>query len=346
MKTTKRYSTQPLGCDRSCNSGVAGRWWRVHRQRSRAERTVVSDHDRSASNLGHTRPGERRFAGAVRVAGVAEVEGHWFGGDHSGTRDGCASRGHGRVVERDSGRIDGGGIHLDSPGRRDGSPPTTSNLNFSVNETAPNSVQVALPTTGANAGQDRHHLRRPRHGWSDHGCVDRCHGVPRRGQRPARWPSRPRAGRCRVHRDLTDRTPVGSSRAWSIDTSCAAGAWPGHGRPDALCADSPYARRWLYLCQFDVAVLRSPTPGRELLEHYWTSPTPGSGRTAAVEATCDPAPEPRVTRPRFRLARDIGTQVSSFVRASTVPAGAEDAGRPQRGPRRRRHCMSLGRAWS
>ncbi len=38
------------------------------------------------------------------------------------------------------------------PGDATGAP-ETSNLNFSVNETAPNSVQVALPTTGANAGQ-------------------------------------------------------------------------------------------------------------------------------------------------------------------------------------------------
>ncbi len=39
------------------------------------------------------------------------------------------------------------------PGDATVSPPPTSNLNFSVNETAPNSVQVALPTTGADAGK-------------------------------------------------------------------------------------------------------------------------------------------------------------------------------------------------
>ena len=64
------------------------------------------------------------------------------------------------------------------PGDATGAP-KTSNLNFSVNETSPNSVQVALPTTGANAGTDRHHLRRPRYRRSDNGCVDRCHGVLR-----------------------------------------------------------------------------------------------------------------------------------------------------------------------
>lgn len=38
------------------------------------------------------------------------------------------------------------------PGDATGAPKTSS-LNFSMNETAPNSVQVALPTTGTNAGQ-------------------------------------------------------------------------------------------------------------------------------------------------------------------------------------------------
>jgi hypothetical protein len=38
------------------------------------------------------------------------------------------------------------------PGDATGAP-STSSLNFSVNETAPNSVQVGLPTTGANAGK-------------------------------------------------------------------------------------------------------------------------------------------------------------------------------------------------
>ncbi len=151
-----------MGCDRSRSSGDAGRWWRVHRRRrgpSAPSSVVTIDpvrilDTRDPVNVGLPGP----FVSPVSQ----KLTGHRFGGDHSWNGDGGARWGHRRVVERDSGRTDGGRVHLDSSRVTRRVRPRHRILNFSVNETAPNSVQVALPTTGANAGQDRHHLRRPR----------------------------------------------------------------------------------------------------------------------------------------------------------------------------------------
>ena len=170
-----------MGRDRSCNSGVAGRRWRVPRQR-RAERAVVSGHDRSGSCVGHARPGECRFARAIRVAGVAEVEESPVRWRRRVERRRLVPAGATGVLLNVTavGATAEGFVSI-RPGDATGAP-------FDVEPELLGERDVAELRPGGAADHgcqrwaDRHHLRRARCGRSDNGCVDRCHGVLRRGR--------------------------------------------------------------------------------------------------------------------------------------------------------------------
>ena len=141
VSRARSFVANSLGGDR-CRRRSFDWWWGIVHYVRCVESGFICGHHRPGAHPRHAY--RRRIGGSVRVAGVAEVAGNRWGRPCWGDRS---------LVERHRCGPTADGFLSVRPGDASGTP-STSSLNFKAGEVMPNSVQVGLPTSGANGQID------------------------------------------------------------------------------------------------------------------------------------------------------------------------------------------------